>query len=152
MFVRLAMACVLLVILGLCAIFAAARIPVFSVSGDLSSSLAPGATVPLDLVISNKHSYPVRVRSMVVTIASVVNGSTDPQKQCAVTNFSVSQAVGVAPIMLKPHSRVTLASLGVTKANWPQVRMLQVSKRAQQACKNARLTLEYSAPGWFWTE
>jgi hypothetical protein len=152
MFVRLATACLLLVILGLCAIFAAARIPVFSVSGDLSSRLAPGAEVPLDLVISNKHSYPVRMRAMVVTIASVANGSTDPHKQCAVTNFSVTQAVGVTPIMLKPHSRVSLSSLGVAKADWPKVGMLQVSKRAQQECKNARLTLEYSAPGWFWTE
>jgi hypothetical protein len=151
MFVRLVTACVLLLVLGLCAIFAAARIPVFSVSGNLENALAPGVEVPLDLIISNKHSYPVRMRALVVTVASVDNGSTDPHNQCAVTNFSVTQAVGIAPIMLKPHSRVSLASLGVTKAHWPKVRMLQVSKRTQEECKSARVTLEYSAPGWFWT-
>ncbi|HEX4057503.1 MAG TPA: hypothetical protein VHX87_04195 [Galbitalea sp.] len=152
MFVRLSVACVLLVVLGLCAIFAAARIPVFSVRGDLASRLEPGVAVPLDLVISNEHSYPVRVRSMVVTVTAVDNGSSDPRHQCAVTNFSVTQAVGLTPVMLKPHSRVTLADLGVTTAHWPKVKMLQVSKRAQAECKNARLTLQYSAPGWFWTE
>lgn len=152
MYLRLTAACLLLVVLGVCAIFAAARVPVFSVTGNLATKLAPGVEVPLDLTISNKHSYPVRVRAMVVTIASVANGSSDPRKQCAVTNFSVTQAVGVTPLMLKPHSRVTLGSLGIAVANWPKVKMLQISGRAQAECKNARLTLKYSAPGWFWTE
>jgi hypothetical protein len=145
-------ACVLLVVIALCAVFAAARMPVFSVSGNLATRLEPGAAVPLDLVITNRHSYPVRVRSMLVTVAAVDNGSTDPRHQCAVTNFSVIQAVGVTPVMLKPHSRVSLGGLGVTKANWPKVKMLQISKRAQAECKNVRLTLQYSAPGWFWSE
>jgi hypothetical protein len=145
-------ACALLVVLGLCAIFAAARMPVFSVTGNLATRLEPGLQVPLDLVISNQHSYPVRVRAMLVSVTAVDNGSTDPRHQCSITNFSVTQAVGVTPMMLKPHSRVSLGGLGVTKAHWPKVTMLQISKRAQAECKNARLTLQYSAPGWFWTE
>jgi hypothetical protein len=152
MYLRLVTACVLLVMVAVLAFFAVARVPVFSVSGDLATRLAPGTAVPLELVISNNQSYPVRVRSMVVTIAAVHNGSTDPRKQCAVSNFSVTQATGLTPVMLQPHSRVSLAGLGISKSDWPTIKMLQASARVQDECKNARLTLAYSAPGWFWTE
>jgi hypothetical protein len=151
MFVRLAVAFALLVMLAVCAIVAAARIPVFTVTGDLDGSLQPGAEIPLNLVISNHHSYPVLVRSLLVTISAVDNGSTDPSRKCAITNFSVTQGVGLAPMTVKPHSRVSLTDLGITQANWPHIRMRQISKSAQANCKNARLTLHYSAPGWFWT-
>lgn len=125
------------------------HIPAFTIVGDLSTRLRPGASAPLDLAITNPHSYPLTVTSISVTVAAVTVARNGAPSRCSTTNFTVKQPITITPITLAPHSRVTLSSLLFPSSQWPQLKMLKTHS-VQDACKNVSLSLAYHASARLW--
>jgi hypothetical protein len=114
----------------------------FDVSGDLSTPLGPGASAPLDLRLSNPHRFPIRVFDLSVALEEATS-----KPGCGATeNFRVTQIAAArydTGIWLAARQSATLSQLGVVDDDKPRVEMLNLSTN-QDACKNARLTLQYS--------
>ena len=109
----------------------------FSISGDVSTLMYPGRTSPLDLVLSNPYPFDLRVRTLRVQVRA---GTSDPQ--CSGTaNYAVTQYTGGYPLTLRAGS-ARLSTLVPDASAWPQVAMHNLPTN-QDACKNARLTLDY---------
>lgn len=129
----------------------AARTAVFSVTGNLAAPLTPGHNAPIDLVVVNPQPYPVKVRSISVSLVQVMDASGKKASKCGIANFAVKQGTHTLPLTVPAHSSVSLSGLKVPKADWPSVRMIVKSTASQNACKAVRITLAYDGRGWFWT-
>lgn len=123
--------------------------PVFGVAANLSTPLRPGFAAPLDLSLTNPHSYPITVTSVSVRVSSVTVARTGAPSRCSTSNFVVSQPVKVLPLTLAPHSSVTLSQKNFPKSSWPAIRMLK-TRVSQNECKRVDLQLSYAASGAFW--
>ena len=123
--------------------------PPFTVAGDLSAPLKPGASAPLELTISNPHSFPITVTSVTVSIDAVNSAGTGTPSHCASSNFAITQTDAVAALVLAPHSSETLADLGIDQSKWPHIHMIK-SSTLQDACKSVALKLGLHANGNFW--
>ena len=109
----------------------------FPISGDLTTPLYPGGDAPLDLVLTNPHPFDIRVTTLSVRVRA---GTTNPH--CSGdANFAVTQYSGGYPLVLHPGS-THLSALVSNPASWPQVSMRNLPTN-QDACKNARLSLDY---------
>ena len=146
---RLAAAFAVLMLAGATIVMALTHTPAFSVTGDLSTPLRPGTTVPLDLAIANPHSYPITVTSVSVSVAAVTVVRTGAPSRCAVTNFSISEPTTLTPLTLAPHSRMTLSATRLAKSAWPHVRMAK-THASQNSCKGVKLTLAFHGSGALW--
>ena len=104
----------------------------FDISGDLSASLYPGASSPLTLTVHNPNASPVTIDSNAVSVAVTSN-----KAGCASSDFTGSTGPA-APVTIGPGATTTLAGFTVTMIDQPY---------NQDACKNASLTLTYTATG-----
>lgn len=109
----------------------------FRIGGDLGPRLYPGASVPLDLTLTNPHAFAIRITQLTVTVEA---GTT--RAGCRGSeNFTVSQYAGPYPVSLAPGS-TRLGGLVPDRALWPRVGMLDLPHN-QDGCKDAGLTLRY---------
>ena len=106
----------------------------FSIAGDLTERLYPGAAAPLNLVLTNPHRFRIRVTALRVRL-----DTTNPSCAGAV-NYAVRQYSGRYPLVLRP-GRTRLSAL-VASRMWPQISMLDLPSN-QDACKGVRLSLGY---------
>ncbi len=114
----------------------------FTIGGDLSGQLAPGAPDrPLNLIISNPNNQSLAVTDLTVTVHHTSAGAA-----CDPGNFTVAQYRGPYPLTVPASGTASLSQLGVPSSVWPQVRMLDLTKN-QDACKNVTVTLAYSGSG-----
>jgi hypothetical protein len=114
----------------------------FTISGDLSTLLAPGTGGPLALTVTNPNGFDLLVSWLVVTVGQ---GSSKPGCDGA-TNLQVVQsntASGAASIVVPAGGSVTLPAQGATA---PRVEMLDLATN-QDACKGAVFTLSYGGSG-----
>jgi hypothetical protein len=115
--------------------------PPFPITGTADRVLAPGApSGALDLALTNPFDAALTVTSLGVS----VTGTDRPG--CAADNYAVTAYGGPYPLTVPPHSTRTLQDLGVPRAQWPQVAMLNLPVN-QDACKNATVQLQFSAQG-----
>jgi hypothetical protein len=110
----------------------------FTISGNVSGSLAPGVSQALPLTVSNPNGVPIKVTSLTATPqpGSTKAGCDGP------TNVQVTQsnASEVNPLTVPANSQVTLPSGPVSA---PQVLMKDLASN-QDACKGAAFTFTYS--------
>jgi hypothetical protein len=108
----------------------------FGISGDLGPLLYPGRSEPLELRLSNPNDFAIEVIDLRIRIRP----STSVQS-CGAANYFVSQYSGPYPLRLLPGN-TTLGELGSDPSLWPRVGMRDLPIN-QDACKNARITLDY---------
>jgi hypothetical protein len=112
----------------------------FAISGNLTSPLAPGlAPQPLNLTLRNPNPVTVNVSSLTVAVAGTSAGTS-----CDASNFTVKQYTGNYPLTLAAGQSATLAQLGVTAAQQPQVQFLDKPTVNQDRCKGVAVNLSYS--------
>jgi hypothetical protein len=109
----------------------------FPIGGDLTTPLYPGGGAPLDLVLTNPHSFDVRVTALSVHVRA---GTTNPDCD-GDANYAVTQYSGGYPLVLQPGS-TRLSALVSNSSAWPRVSMHDLPTN-QDACKLARLFLDY---------
>ncbi|HEY3765289.1 MAG TPA: hypothetical protein VGL44_09025 [Gaiellales bacterium] len=115
--------------------------PALGVAGRPAGLLAPGRAVPIELALTNRRRFAVRVTRVVVSI-----GRTSVRGCGLRSNFRVRQLRLRRPIGLRPRSTRTLAQLGYGRVLWPRLVMLDTAAN-QDACADARVHLVYSAAG-----
>ncbi len=110
----------------------------FLIRGDLTTPLYPGVGGPLDLILTNRHIFDVRVVSLRVRVQAL---TTRPSCRGDV-NYTATQYRGRYPLLLAPGT-TALSSLVADSSLWPRVSMTDLPVN-QDACKRAVVSLEYS--------
>lgn len=133
--------------LGACAVVtggagAASAAPgdAFTIGGTLDSTLYPGGSGALDLLLTNVRGAELTVGEITVAVASV---STQPQRTCLVTDFVVTQLDQSLQFTLPPNATRTLTQLGVAPADLPRVAMTNTPVN-QDGCKNSTVNLAFA--------
>ncbi|MCZ4498820.1 MAG: hypothetical protein JWQ74_1373 [Marmoricola sp.] len=113
--------------------------PNFPITGDTDVDMLPGGpSVGVDLALKNQHGT-----AMVVTnLAAVVLGNA----VCGPANFAALAYNGPARLTVPAHSVRKLSELGVPRAQWPQIQLLNLPSN-QDACKGAVVPLRFSGTG-----
>ncbi|MBO9521624.1 MAG: hypothetical protein J7518_08815 [Nocardioidaceae bacterium] len=115
--------------------------PDFPIAGSADRVLAPGSEAgAVNLAITNPFGATMTVTGLGVT----VTGTDKPG--CAASNYAVTAYGGPATLTIPPNSTRTLQQLGVPRAQWPQVAMLNLPVN-QDACKGATVQLHHSGTG-----
>ena len=110
----------------------------FLISSVLTSSLIPGAAVPVNLTLTNPNSFGIDIEQLVVSIKRV--NATDPAG-CGPHDFRTRQFSGRYGLRVGSAHTTDLRRLGVAPAQWPQVIMINRSEN-QDGCKGATVELE----------
>lgn len=118
----------------------------FTISGNLSGAIAPGAMVPLDLSLENPNDFGIEIQAIIVTVRDVEAPRADPDHPCSVADFMVRQVPGSVVLSLGGRRTRDLSGLGVARDHWPAVGMLNRPVN-QDGCKGAVLSLGYDATG-----
>jgi hypothetical protein len=119
-------------------VLAVVETKLFEISGNLSGSLTPGTSLPLDLTVRNPHNFAIRITDLRV---GVEEGTSNPG--CSGTqNFSATELTKV-PLTLAGDATSPLSDLGVLSHQLPRVAMLN-RPGSQDACKDAKIQLTYS--------
>jgi hypothetical protein len=118
----------------------------FAISGKTATPMSPGVMAALDLIFTNPHDVPMSVTDLSVTVRKVTAPNADDAHPCVVGDFSVGKASGSIKITVAAGATSALSSLGLPRATWPQVGMLERPAN-QDGCKGASLTLAYAASG-----
>jgi len=118
----------------------------FTIVGNATEPISPGASAPLDLKLTNTQDLPMWVTELSVRVQKVSAPNADDAHPCAIADFTVGQASRSMKISVAAGATSTLSSLGFARATWPQVGMLERSVN-QDGCKEASLTLGYTASG-----
>lgn len=111
----------------------------FSMSGTTQSALAPGATVPVAVTLTNPNDVPITVTAISVAIT----GTSDAAACPAQGNFAITQQLTVPVTVPANASSVTLAALGIPSSEWPQLTMIDTGV-SQDACHGVVLSLDLS--------
>lgn len=106
----------------------------YTMSGDAPSALTPGASIAIDLRISNPNPVPI------ILVATTTTVSTN-SRACSPANFLVTQGPST-PVTVPAGQAMTLEELGVSSSHWPTVTMVDTGTN-QDACQRAQLTLTY---------
>jgi hypothetical protein len=121
----------------------------FGIDGNVSRSLLPGSTAPINIRISNPHFYPITVSALTVRISSITTAHRG--ETCSVDNFTVRQAQRVS-IHLAPYSAVSLNKISPSSQDWPSVHLTGNQAKLENGCQGATLHLTYSAAGTWWVK
>jgi hypothetical protein len=115
----------------------------FSISGDLSSDLVPGLTVPLDLSLTNPGPDEITVTGLDVSVGSLDAPRADATYPCTLDDFSAEPFSGAYGFTVPPATTVTLSELGFADAELPQVQMPDRPVN-QNGCKGASLQFDFA--------
>jgi len=112
----------------------------FSISGSPVAALAPGIRRAIAVRLDNPTDQTISVGTLRVELRGT------SQAGCAIANFALTQYSGSYPLVLRPHSHNTLATLGIATQLWPQLSMLDLPVN-QDACKGATVRLHFAGTG-----
>ena len=101
---------------------------------------------PLDLSLTNPNDSAMSVTDLRVRVQKVSAPNADAAHPCAAGDFAVAQGSSSRKITLAARATRTLSNLGLPRASWPHVGMLNRPAN-QDGCKGASLTLAYTASG-----
>lgn len=118
----------------------------FTIRGDVRGAVAPGAMVPLDLVLENPNDFELAITKITVLVESVDPPRADGAYPCSIADYATRQLQGDVRRGLAAHGQDHLSSLGVARSQWPAVGLIN-RKINQDGCKGAVLTLRYHATG-----
>jgi hypothetical protein len=124
----------------------AASVASFSIEGNATELISPGVRAPLNLKLTNPNNVAVSVTHLTVAVRKVTAPNADKARPCTIGDFIVLLASGHVAISLPPRATSTLGDLGLLRAAWPQVGMLDRAVD-QDGCKGASLSLGYAASG-----
>jgi hypothetical protein len=114
----------------------------FRVGGGLPSPLYPGTSQPLNLTFTNPNPVPITIARGGISARNIAISPSAPG--CASSNFAVAQGlIGAVTIPPGRTGPTSLSALGVPRARWPVIKMLDTSTN-QDACQAAKLTLTYA--------
>ena len=116
----------------------------FTVTGDLTREIRPGALVPLDLTLTNTNPAPIVIDQIAVTVGPIDAPNADADHPCTDADFDVRPLRPGVAVTVPGGSTATLAGLSIPEADWPAVGMLNLPHN-QNGCKGATLTLRYEA-------
>jgi len=118
----------------------------FTLGGNLSTLLYPGAQGALDVRIDNPFGFDISVSGLTVTVRQATTRDGQPNPACDGTvNLKVlRQYVGPSPLRVPRKRSVSLSSLGVPQSQWPQLQMPDLPVN-QDACKRTSFTFDYAA-------
>jgi hypothetical protein len=118
----------------------------FTISGNLGTPLSPGATIPLNLSITNPNNKGLALSSLSVSIASVTRtqAAVVAGLPCTPADYLVTNYSGPYPLAV-PVGTSTLDQLKPSQ-DWPRIAMLDTTSN-QDGCKGATLQLAYSGAG-----
>ena len=121
----------------------AAQEGALSISGDLHVPLRPGTSQPINLMLTNRHPFALRITHLKVRLRI---DSRHARAGCSARrDFRAVQLRRRAyPIRLPAGRRHSLTGLQFRRANLPRVRMVNHLAVNQDACKGAKLRLDYS--------
>ena len=108
----------------------------FTMSGGTNGLLVPGTSQGIDVSITNPNPSPITVSSVAVTVA------TDAGSCPVATNFAIVHGL-MANATVPANSTKSLSDLGLAKAKWPTVSMLETNAN-QDGCKGAKLTFAFT--------
>lgn len=112
----------------------------FTISGDTASSLYPGGSDAVDLALTNLTAGDLTVGEITVSIVGV---TTQPERQCLLADFAVSQLANGLEFALPANATRTLRELGVAAADLPRVSMTNTPVN-QDGCKNSIVNLAFA--------
>lgn len=118
----------------------------FTLSGNLTQPLSPGATSALDVRITNPFTFAINVTVMTVTVneATTKNGRPNPACRGTVNLVAHRQYTGRSPLTIARNATRSLSDLGVARGQWPQLQMPNLSTN-QDACKSTDFSFTYFA-------
>jgi len=112
----------------------------FGISGTAVGLLYPGgATIPINIVISNPFNTTLTVTSVAVTGTGSSNSGCTSNNVMAVQNFSGS-------VNIPANTTESFMTAGVPQSSWPMVRMID-SGMNQDVCKSRTVQFSYSGSG-----
>ena len=136
-------ACLLVAAAGAAAAASAHRRPAragLGIAGRPAGRLSPGAGVPIDLRLTNRRRFALRVIRVTVSIrAKTSRRGCDARRNFRVRPLRLRHALRLGP----GRSR-TLAQLGYGRGRWPRIVMRDTAVN-QAACAGARVALRYAA-------
>jgi hypothetical protein len=117
--------------------------PSVALTGNVRKPLRPGASQPIDVVLSNKNRFAISVTKVKITV------SVRPRRRGATCtarrDFTVTQLGRRAyPIRLPAHTRRPLSRLKVRSRLLPRLAMRDLRRTNQDGCQRASLRLRYS--------
>ena len=118
----------------------AAAADAFTISGNLDTTLYPGGSGAVDLALTNITAGELTVGEITVSITGV---STQPQRQCLVADFVLTQLDQALQFTLPANATRTLTQLGVAPADLPRVAMTNTPVN-QDGCKNSTVNLAFA--------
>ena len=118
----------------------------FAIRGNLTRTLAPGVSQPLNLRLTNPYRFTLQVVRLTVALSVDARHAA---AGCRVSrNFKVTPLARSAyPIRLGPRRTRTLRALRVKRLPRVAMRNLAVN---QDACKGARLSFRYAGQARRW--
>jgi hypothetical protein len=119
-------------------------IPRFAIAGNATAPLRPGIPQGINIQISNPNTVPITISSLSASVRSVGAPNATPSLPCALSDFSMQQYSGPLPLTVPASSTLSLAQLGASSAQWPQVSIID-RPTDQDGCQGATVTLAYSA-------
>ncbi|MFL6164426.1 MAG: hypothetical protein ACJ74U_19700 [Jatrophihabitantaceae bacterium] len=120
----------------------------FSISGNLTGLLSPGASLPLDLALTNLNKKQISISNLTVTIQGVVRtqAAIAANKPCSISDYAVVQYTGGYPLTVAGSATAKLSQLNIAAAAFPHIMMRDTSSN-QDGCKGAAVNLGYSGSG-----
>jgi hypothetical protein len=115
------------------------------IDGDVVDRLTPGQMANIDLVLTNPHEAPLAVSDVRVVLDDVRAPHADERRSCTRADFTVVQSRDL-DVVLPGNTTQSLTRLSVPVSSWPRIGMRE-RQRNQDGCKNASLTLSFSATG-----
>jgi hypothetical protein len=115
----------------------------FTIAGNLPNLLRPGAGEPLDLTLTNLESTDLSIASLEVEVTGAGGPRIDPVHTCGSEDFSVEQFSGAFGFILPASSSADLGELGIDRADWPTVSMLNRPVN-QDGCQGASIALSFT--------
>jgi hypothetical protein len=121
----------------------------FGIDGNLSRSLTPGATVPINVRITNPHFYPIVVDKVTVRIVRIIPARKGDH--CAASNFTLTQGAPLA-VRIDAYAKTTLEASAPGTSELPSLRLTDNRAKLEDGCQGATIQLGYSAAGSWWTK
>ena len=116
----------------------------FTLSGNISQQLSPGASSVLNVKITNPFNFDIMVSQLTVTVRHATTKNGQPNPGCDGTvNLVVTRQYAGPPLKVKESRTVSLSDLNVPQSQWPLLLMPNLATN-QDACKGATLRLSFT--------